>query len=650
LATCKDRKIYVWDIVARTLKCSFVDSTNFGLHAVFHPTGALVASNGWESRLRLWDSVLGRTVLSLTSSSRDPHFSRDGRIVVSREDELATYQVDPALEYRTLAHAFGAPTSYDSASIRRDNRVLAVGSDRGAVLWDLARGTELAFLPIGKARHVMFEPSGDLITSGSIGVWRWPIQLEPDWSAFRMGPPLRLRSFPPGECAIAGDRSGEVVALANGDWTHVVTAERTFRLGPLDDCRHVAVSPDGEWLATGNHGTTGAQVWRIRDGERVADLPVGGLVRVAFSPGGKWLMTSPSPCRLWSVGAWIEQRRISGEGRCFSPDGRLLVVMDADKGLRLVEANSGRMVARFESPDSCNATWATFSPDGSRLVVTTNDGPAVHVWDLRAIRKRLAAMGLDWDAPTYPDDDPAAPSAPVFARMQIDDFAHAAAEAAAMAHRGRWEEAATAYGWALPDGSPVAPAAWFEQAILRLAVGDSAGYRWSCRRLLELVRSHSEPVWLEFAAHACTLAPHGPAEEAQALLLAEQRARAIHTPWSEHVFGLALYRAGRFAEADARLRGSLSRDPGWDFTVLDWLVLAMAQERLGRPDEARRWLGRAESWVAVRLSGRPGGADRAVPDNWDFRAGILLHLLLREARAVVREGLHELPENVFAPG
>ena len=52
----------------------------------------------------------------------------------------------------------------------------------------------------------------------------------------------------------------------------------------------------------------------------------------------------------------------------------------------------------------------TFSPDGSQLVVVTNDGPAVHVWDLRAIRKHLARMGLDWDAPPYPEVDPAPPA------------------------------------------------------------------------------------------------------------------------------------------------------------------------------------------------------------------------------------------------
>ena len=122
-------------------------------------------------------------------------------------------------------------------------------------------------------------------------------------------------------------------------------------------------------------------------------------------------MTSPSPCRLWAVGTWREARQIGGEGLCFSPDGGICWSQDANKVLRLVEIETGRTVARLESPDLCDVEWATFSPDGSRLVVVTNDGPAVHVWDLRAIRKHLAEMGLDWDAPAYPDDDPADPSA-----------------------------------------------------------------------------------------------------------------------------------------------------------------------------------------------------------------------------------------------
>jgi WD40 repeat protein/tRNA A-37 threonylcarbamoyl transferase component Bud32 len=419
--SCDDFKIYLWDAATGIRKATLEGSTNAGLSAAFHPAGTLLASNGWEGRLRLWDAVLGRPVLSLTSVAvNDCRFSQDGRIVVSLEDELTTYQVDPALEYRTFAHVSSEPIGYGRASIRRDGRLLAACTSRGVVLWDSSRGKELAFLPIGHTIHLMFEASGALLTSGSAGVRRWPVQLDFDRGEFHIGPPRQLR-FPRSRAGIAEDRLGRIVALANFGATHVLTPDRKFEVRPLDDVRSVAVSPDGKWLATGSHGHNGAQVWRIGDAARVADLRVEGLVEVAFSPDGKWLLTSASPCRLWEVGTWREARQIRGWGLCFSPDGRLLAVMDARKVIHLVETESGRMVARLESPDSCGITCATFSPDGSRLVVTSNDLPAaVHVWDLRAIRKRLAAIGLDWDAPAYSDDDPASPTVPPLPPLQVD--------------------------------------------------------------------------------------------------------------------------------------------------------------------------------------------------------------------------------------
>jgi WD40 repeat protein len=421
LATpCGDMKIYLWEADSGKRRSVLEGSTNGGLIAAFHPSGTLLASNGWEGRLRLWDAVLFRPVLSLTAVLRSHiAFSHDGRIVISLEDKLTTYKVDPALEYRSLALATDPPNGLQRASIRRDGRLLAVGSDRGVLLWDLARGTELAFPPIGYAWHLKFETTGDLITNGSLGVRRWPVRLDADRGEFRIGPPAQL-ALPgrPGE--IAEDRSGRVVALANFGEARVLTPERAFSIGPLDDSRSVAVSPDGQWLATGSF-FRGAQVWRVRDSARVADLSADDGSGVMFSPDGKWLMTTNPPCRLWAVGKWLEARRpIGGTGFGFSPDSRMVVVQDASRAIRLVVTESGRTLARLDSPDSCGVAWATFSPDGSRLVVTTNEGPAVHIWELRAIRRKLVEMGLDWDAPAFPDDDPASPSVPPLPPLKVD--------------------------------------------------------------------------------------------------------------------------------------------------------------------------------------------------------------------------------------
>ena len=86
LATpCDDRKIYLWDAATGIRRATLEGTTNGGLHAAFHPAGTLLASNGWEGRLRLWDPVLGRPVLSLTGGIRRRNSARtDGSSSRSR--------------------------------------------------------------------------------------------------------------------------------------------------------------------------------------------------------------------------------------------------------------------------------------------------------------------------------------------------------------------------------------------------------------------------------------------------------------------------------------------------------------------------------------------------------------------------------------
>jgi WD40 repeat protein len=245
-------KIYQWDAATGTRRAALEGHANAGLSAAFHPSGALLASNGWKEQLRLWDPVLGKPVLSVTGNTNFSGSSRDGRIVIARDDRLITYRADPALEYRTLTHVSAEPIYYERVSVRDDGRVLAIGTSRGVLLFDLARGTELAFLPIGEARHLMFEASGDLVTSGSAGVKRWPIRVDADHGTSRIGPPGSLR-LPGGFCGMDEDRPGRIVAKAYQSAAYIVADGQSISFGPLDDVRRVAVSPDGEWLAAANH-------------------------------------------------------------------------------------------------------------------------------------------------------------------------------------------------------------------------------------------------------------------------------------------------------------------------------------------------------------------------------------------------------------
>jgi eukaryotic-like serine/threonine-protein kinase len=439
----EDRKIDIWDVESENLRFRLEGSANVGLRAAFHPAGTLVASNGWENLLRIWDATLGHPVLTLNGeNSIEPVFSSSGQIVVRSDDRLSTYQVDHAPEYRMLIHATRKMAVFHRPSIRRDHRLLAVGNANVVVLWDLAHGTECGFVPIDRAHQMVFEENGDLLTRGASGVERWPVQLDTTRNEFRIGPPRRL-PFSRGSGRIAVDRTGRIIAAPRQTHVEVLISGHVTRFEPLDDCRDVAVSPDGEWLATSGDDL-GTQVWHVRDARKVTDLPVNastGTVAawrrtmapekaatlllntgaaVTFSPDGKWLLTARAPCKLWTTGSWQLGRELGGTGLCFSPDSRLVALLDASRIICLVEVETGRVIARIESPESSGVLWATFSPDGSRLVLVPNSIPAVRVWDLRLVRKRLAALGLDWDAPAFPEDDPAAASLPPLPPLQVD--------------------------------------------------------------------------------------------------------------------------------------------------------------------------------------------------------------------------------------
>ena len=481
--------------------------------------------------------------------------------------------------------------NYQRPSIRHDNRLLAVGSQKGVVLWDLARGTECAFLPIGRTWQVIFDANGDLLTSGWTGVQRWAVKLEADKGDFQLGPPRDLL-FPWPSGTSAEDRSGRIIATSDNTFAHIQSAGTLSRVGPLDECRDVAVSPEGEWLATGSQ-QLGAQVWRIRDAHKEADLPVLIGHHINFSPDGKWLLTGFPPCKLWTTGTWTLARELGGMGLCFSNDSRLLALQDASKVIRLVEVETGRVIAQLEGPDLSDIAWATFSPDDSRLALVC-ESEGVHVWDLRAIRKQLSAIGLDWHAPAFSGDDPASRSATALPVLRVD------------------------LGTLRPDVDALseAPATLVKKYTSRVIDHpiDAEGYHgrghalFVLGRVQEAIDDFEVAVRLrpadghlrEFLAYFCgstarklVMWRSGSRLPERALALARRAVElAPHAPAYGNTLGIALYRACRYPEAIAALERHLSVFPG-EADAWDLYFLAMVHHRQGRRDQARACFERA---------------------------------------------------------
>jgi tetratricopeptide (TPR) repeat protein len=612
-------------------------------------------------------------MLTLTTGYDIPTFSRDGRILVQRGDERQPWRVEPALEYVTLAHAAGSPLSYQRPSINRDGRILAVGTDKGVVLWDLETRAELAFLAIGLAWHSAFSVTGDLLTNGDAGFLRWPVRIDPETGRYHIGPPLAL-PLPGTDCAIDEDREGRAVAMADHAAAYVALGNRPMSIAPLEDCRGVAISPGGEWLATGSHTEAELTIWKLPEGTRVGTLPTSQTTHTKFSPDGRWLMCGEAPCRLFEVSSWRQVRQFDGRFQCFAQDGHLAAVVDASNVLLLVEIESGRVLARLQSPDQHPIGAATFSPDGSRLVETSRDPPCAHVWDLRAIRRQLVEMKLDWDAPPLPDasssngdgvgppvkldvdfgflknlgDGNAVPVEVLIApytellRRNPENAESLHQRGHALLKAGRVEEALADFSAASTRLPKVAhPRAFRGMCLLSLkryalaidhleaAFGIDPS---AVRAIPELHRMVNE--------RARELAT-GPPSVRDPILASRLAAFAVALAPDDHTslntLGVAQYRAGQYAEAIANLEKSLAAGHG-QLDAFDLFFLAMAHRRLGHRAEARACFDRAVRWVSEQKTLDPRHASEPAA----CRA---------EAESVLGLPASALPDDVFArPG
>ncbi len=236
-------------------------------------------------------------------------------------------------------------------------------------------------------------------------------------------------------------------------------------------------------------------------------------------------------------------------------------------------------------------------------MVTTNDGPAVHVWDLRAIRRHLAKMGLDWGALAFSDFDPSDPSAPPLPPLQVDPGPLPITESL---EPGLYEPLILDLEAALASNSD-------QPSIRRKLLRHCNHFAWKLANAAESRRNPQRALTL--ARRAVDLSPN------QACYL--------------NTLGVAQYRAGQNAEAIATLERSLAINHS-EFAAFDLFFLAMAHHCLGHQATARACFDRAVRW----LSEQKNLSDQYTHELADFRA---------EAQALLGSPLPDLPSEVFAP-
>ena len=198
----------------------------------------------------------------------------------------------------------------------------------------------------------------------------------------------------------------------------------------------------------------------------------------------------------------------------------------------------------------------------------------------------------------------------------------------------QFEKAASDFGRAV-ELFPNNVRNWYYQALILLVMGDTEGYRKRCASMLEHFGQTEKGDTAFWVAWTCVVGGNEVEDMAEVIKLAGQAVESSEkNDGYLKTLGAALYRAERFDEAvqqltdltDAWDQGSAL--PTLTSPAYTWFFLAMANHRLGRLDEARKWLDKAVEQAEQEIAGNA---------SWNRR--LTLQLLRKEAESLL--GLSE---------
>jgi serine/threonine protein kinase/WD40 repeat protein len=595
---CDDRTIHLWDTQTATeLMPAWTGHSVAGIQLGFNHAGDRLVSTDWGGQTRLWDVATGRLLLTMPGTF-GLQFSPDDRWLGLGKNgsNITLARLADGRELRALRRR-NADSQEVIANpvVHGDGRTLAASSPDWLSVFDLASGEELGSvrLPYQSAAYpAFFDPQVGWMTGGHGGVFFWPASPVPARpEVLSVGPARHLAPGLASAYAVGTRASpdGLVVAVPTGASTIVLHRDHPERrqvLGPQYDVRFAAVSPDRRWVVTCSHWSDGrsksTRIWDAGTGKQIRELPLEGSTYPQFSPDGRWLLTvNGGSCQLWEAGSW-QVRRFDGRAATFSPNSQLLALINSFSVVQLIEATTGREVARLTGPEPMWYAPACFTPDGTRLIAYTSEGKALYVWDLRLIRQQLKELGLDWDWPEFAPPEPARRAGTfVKAEILLGDLAQ-----------------------------PLPREQKARQDIdqYRRAVAAKPNDAKACNAL----------AWTYLTA------PEALRDVKAALPLAEKaagidNANAVY----RNTLGLAYYRSARYREAVDVLRRNLETQESWAL-AFDLYILTMSHHKLGETTRAQDYFDLAGRWQQTARGLSAGHLEEL---SW-FRA---------EAELVVRE-------------
>jgi serine/threonine-protein kinase len=580
-----DDTVRLWDLATGQEVRRFVGHKGLVHGLAFLPDGSRVVTGGRDGTVRLWDVETGKevrqfpehegAVLGLALSPDGKRLLTGGQDKTLRLCDVATGKMIRQLKGHTglvLSVAFAADGRH----------ALSGGAEPTVYYWDVETGKVVHRLKIPEdlALRVALSQDSRLALAGTMGGFVYVWDLKSGRQRYRMDghwAPVRAVGFTPdGRRTISANiQRGLVVADAE-------TGRALHRLGTTLAFGGLAVNSDGRWLATANIGSV--HLWTLLEDVLAArDLAGAGHLDKADAAYAQAVKQHPDDLDLRIERARFHAR-IQQWGKAIAALTQVLEKRKTDPEPWLdrakVYAGAGqneKAAADFAQALALVRDDAPSSPEPTKK---SSQRPAVSPQRTRILDEIVRS------------DDLVAR----VARLRPKDSQLWLASSHYQAARRQWAKVATALAKVV-ELDPTDHLNWYWLAPTYLELGNKEGYRRVCREMLDRFGKSDGPDIAMRIAMTCSLAPDAGVDRAQVLKLADSALAADGHPllkWFHLVRGMADYRQGEFAKAVDRLRLSLS--PGAEVAYRDgiaYLFLAMAQQKLGRIEEARESMAKA---------------------------------------------------------